>query len=96
MMFLTNNSPFAGKEGKFVTASKIEDYLEKFKKTYHFVLKSKWRSMDCFRPWRTPFKYLIETMRREGFEFQVSRLKVIFREVNGETYEPFEEVRDAQ
>lgn len=95
MMFLTNNSPFAGKEGKFVTASKIEERLfrEIQKDVSLRVEKASGDQWIVSGRGELHLGILIETMRREGFEFQVSRPKVIFREVNGETYEPFEEVQ---
>jgi GTP-binding protein len=95
MMFLTNNSPFAGKEGKFVTASKIEERLfrEIHKDVSLRVEKASGDQWIVSGRGELHLGILIETMRREGFEFQVSRPKVIFREVNGETYEPFEEVQ---
>src|SRR5690606_32594349 len=96
MMFLTNNSPLAGKEGKFVTASKIDERL------YREVQKDVSLKVDRSsgsETWMVSGRgelhlgILIESMRREGFEFAVSRPKVIFKEVDGQTLEPFEEVQ---
>ncbi len=95
MTFGTNNSPFSGKEGKFVTASKIEDRL--FRETERDVSlkierlhgKEEWRV--CGRG-ELHLSILIETMRREGYEFQVSRPRVILKEIDGITQEPYEDV----
>lgn len=95
MTFLTNNSPFAGKEGKFVTASKLEDRL------YREVQKDvslRVQRVDFQEAWIVSGRgelhlgILIENMRREGFEFQVSRPEVILKYNNGVKMEPFEDV----
>jgi len=96
MMFLTNNSPLAGKEGKFVTASKIDERL--YREVQKDVSLKVDRSSGA-ETWMVSGRgelhlgILIESMRREGFEFAVSRPKVIFKEVDGQTLEPFEEVQ---
>lgn len=96
MMFLTNNSPFAGKEGKFVTASKIDERL--FKEVQKDVSLKVERSGGS-ETWVVSGRgelhlgILIESMRRESYEFQVSRPKVILKEVDGKTLEPYEEVQ---
>ncbi len=96
MLFLTNNSPFAGKEGKFVTASKIEERL--LKETQKDVSLKVDRQASS-ETWVVSGRgelhlgILIESMRREGFEFQVSRPRVILKEENGKKLEPFEEVQ---
>lgn len=96
MMFLTNNSPFSGKEGKFVTASKIDERL--FKEVQKDVSLKVDRSGGS-ESWMVSGRgelhlgILIESMRREGFEFQVSRPKVILKEIDGKMFEPYEEVQ---
>ncbi len=96
MTFLTNNSPFAGQEGKHVTASKIEDRL--FKETQKDV-SLKANRIGNTEQWIVSGRgelhlgILIENMRREGFEFQVSRPRVIVKEIDGIKHEPYEEVQ---
>jgi len=96
MTFLTNNSPFAGKEGKHVTASKIEDRL--FRETQKDV-SLKVERLGKQEAWIVSGRgelhlgILIENMRREGFEFQVSRPRVIVKEIDGVKSEPYEEVQ---
>ncbi len=91
MIFSINDSPFAGKEGKFVTTRHLRERL------YRELLRdvSLWvedtDSADAFRVsgrGEMHLSILIETMRREGYEFQVSAPKVLFKDVDGETYEP--------
>lgn len=94
--FLTNNSPFAGKEGKFVTASKIDERLNK--ETQKDV-SLKVERIGKQEAWVVSGRgelhlgILIENMRREGFEFQVSRPRVIVKVVDGIKSEPYEEVQ---
>jgi GTP-binding protein len=94
--FLTNNSPFAGKEGKHVTASKIDERL--FKETQKDV-SLKVERLGTSEAWIVSGRgelhlgILIENMRREDFEFQVSRPRVIVKEIDGVKHEPFEEVQ---
>jgi GTP-binding protein len=95
MTFLTNNSPFSGKEGKFVTASKLEDRLYKeVQKDVSLRVKR----IDFEEAWIVSGRgelhlgILIENMRREGYEFQVSRPQVIARYENGVRLEPYEDV----
>ncbi|MFA6800838.1 MAG: translational GTPase TypA [Acholeplasmataceae bacterium] len=96
MTFLTNNSPFAGKEGKNVTASKIEERLNK--ETQKDV-SLKVERLGKQEAWIVSGRgelhlgILIENMRREGFEFQVSRPRVIVKTINGVKNEPYEEVQ---
>ncbi len=96
MTFLTNNSPFAGKEGKFVTASKIEERL--FKETQKDV-SLKVERLGKAEAWIVSGRgelhlgILIENMRRENFEFQVSRPRVIVKTIDGVQCEPYEEVQ---
>ncbi|MDT2762988.1 translational GTPase TypA [Enterococcus asini] len=95
MTFLVNNSPFAGREGKFVTARKIEERLLSQLQTDVSL------RVDSIAPdaWivsgrgELHLSILIENMRREGFELQVSRPEVIEREIDGVRCEPFERVQ---
>ncbi|MCI9092837.1 MAG: translational GTPase TypA [Coprobacillus sp.] len=95
MVFGTNTSPFAGKEGKFVTASKVEERL--FRETNRDV-SLKIERIPNSEEWivsgrgELHLSILIENMRREGFELQVSKPKVIVKEMNGVKCEPYEEV----
>ena len=95
MVFGTNTSPFAGKDGKFVTASKIEERL--FKETNRDV-SLKIERIPNSEEWivsgrgELHLSILIENMRREGYELQVSKPKVIIKEIDGVQCEPYEEV----
>lgn len=95
MIFGTNTSPFAGKEGKFVTARKIEERL--FKETNKDV-SLRIERISNSEEWivsgrgELHLSILIENMRREGYELQVSKPKVIIKEINGVLHEPYEEV----
>nr|WP_084027117.1 translational GTPase TypA [Acholeplasma granularum] len=96
MTFLTNNSPFAGQEGKHVTASKIQERLIKeTQKDVSLKVEKEQGSEAWLVSGRGELHLgiLIETMRREGFEFQVSRPKVIIKEIDGILQEPYEEVQ---
>ncbi|RLK64008.1 translational GTPase TypA [Atopobacter sp. AH10] len=96
MTFLTNNSPFAGREGKFVTSRKIE---ERLMRELHTDVSLRVEPTDSPDAWivsgrgELHLSILIETMRREGFELQVSRPKVIQKRVDGVLCEPFERVQ---
>ena len=95
MTFAVNNSPFAGKEGKFLTVRKIEDRL--YKETQKDVsLKVKRmgteESFIVSGRGELHLSILIENMRREGYELQVSKPEIIVKEIDGVKYEPYEEV----
>lgn len=95
MTFAVNNSPFAGKEGKFVTARKIEERL--FKATQSDVsLKIEKDTSDSWivsGRGELHLSILIENLRREGFELQVSKPEVIVKEIDGIKCEPYEELQ---
>ena len=93
--FLPNDSPFAGKEGEFVTTRQLRDRL--FRETLSDVALQVSDS-DSGIGYKVSgrgelhISILIEKMRREGYEFQVSRPKVIFKDIDGKTHEPYETV----
>ena len=93
MNFIVNDSPFAGKEGKFVTTRNIRDRLFKEVETNVSMRVEETESTDTFKVsgrGELHLSILIETMRRQGYEFQVSRPKVIFKEIDGQLMEPME------
>ncbi len=93
MLFMVNNSPFAGKEGKYVTSRHIRARLFKEVETNVSMRVEETDSPDCFKVYgrgELHLSILIENMRREGYEFQVSRPKVIFRDIDGVKCEPME------
>lgn len=95
MTFMTNNSPFAGREGKFITASKVGERL--FKETQKDVSlkveQSGNESWTVSGRGELHLSILIENMRREGYELQVSKPEVIIKEIDGVKYEPYEDVQ---
>ena len=93
MTFWVNDSPFAGKEGKFVTSRQIRERLMRELQTNVALRVEETDSPDKFLVsgrGELHLGILIETMRREGFEFQVSQPQVIYREINGQLCEPYE------
>jgi GTP-binding protein len=102
MTFQVNNSPFAGKEGKFVTSRQIRDRLNKELQHNVALRVEDTADPDKFKVsgrGELHLSILIENMRREGFELGVSRPEVILKEIDGQMSEPFEmvtiEVEDA-
>ena len=93
MNFIVNDSPFAGREGKFVTSRNLRDRLYKEVETNVSMRVEDTETTDTFKVsgrGELHLSILIETMRREGYEFQVSRPKVIMKEENGVMLEPVE------
>ncbi|MGJ4747669.1 translational GTPase TypA [Leptospira sp. SA-E8] len=94
MFFMVNNSPFAGKEGKFVTTRNIRERLDRELETNVAMRLEETEDKDRFKVLgrgELHLSVLIETMRREGFELQVSRPEVIIKKgENGEKLEPYE------
>lgn len=95
MTFMTNNSPFVGRDGKFITASKIADRLfrETQKDVSLRVEQAGNESWIVSGRGELHLSILIENLRREGFELQVSRPEVIVREIDGVKCEPYEDVQ---
>lgn len=93
MLFMVNNSPFAGQEGKFVTSRNIRDRLFKEVETNVAMRVEETDSADTFKVsgrGELHLSILIETMRRQNFEFQVSRPKVIMKKIDEVLNEPME------
>ena len=95
MYFRVNDSPFAGLEGKFVTSNQMKDRLYKEIRTNVSLQVIPTESADVYKVsgrGELQLAILIETMRREGYEFAVSRPEVVLREIDGVLSEPVEEV----
>ena len=95
MIFGVNNSPFAGKEGRFVTSRQLKERLDKEILGNVAIRVEATESPDQFKVsgrGELQLAILIEMMRREGYELQVSKPEVITREINGEKHEPIEMV----
>ncbi len=93
MNFIVNNSPFAGQEGEFVTSRHLRDRLFRELETNVSLKVEETDSADSFKVsgrGELHLSILIETMRRQGYEFQVSRPQVIFKEKDGKKLEPME------
>jgi GTP-binding protein len=95
MIFEVNKSPFAGKEGKFVTSRQISDRLQRELKTNVALRVEPGESPDQFRVSGRGLLHLgvlLENMRREGYEIAVSRPQVILKQIDGQVCEPYETV----
>ena len=93
MMFSVNNSPFAGREGDYVTSRHLRDRLFKEVETNVSMRVEETDSPDSFKVsgrGELHLAVLIETMRREGYELQVGKPRVIFKDINGQKCEPLE------
>lgn len=93
MMFMVNNSPFAGKEGKYVTSRNLRDRLFKEIETNVAMRVEETDAADTFKVsgrGELHLSILIEQMRRQNYEFQVSSPQVIFKDINGKKCEPIE------
>ena len=93
MNFIVNDSPFAGREGKFVTSRNLRDRLYKEVETNVSMRVEDTETTDTFKVsgrGELHLSILIETMRRQGYEFQVSRPKVILKTIDGQLCEPME------
>ena len=95
MAFMANDSPFAGREGEFVTSNHLKDRL--YKETLSDValqveVNEEGQGFKVSGRGELHLSILIERMRREGYEFQVSRPKVIFKTIDGQQQEPYEEL----
>jgi len=93
MTFMTNNSPFYGREGRFVTSRQVRDRLYKEMKSDVALRVEDTASPDSFKVYGRGILHLsilIENMRREGYELQVGQPKVIYKEIDGKKAEPVE------
>ncbi|MCL2528279.1 MAG: translational GTPase TypA [Defluviitaleaceae bacterium] len=95
MNFMVNNSPFAGKEGKYLTSRQIRERLYRELNTDVSLRVEDTESTETFKVsgrGELHLSILIETMRREGYEFQVSKPTVLYKEIDGQRHEPMEAV----
>ena len=95
MTFSVNNSPFAGREGEFVTSRQLRSRLYRELETDVSLKVEDTDSTDAFKVsgrGELHLSVLIENLRREGYEFQVSKPEVLFKEINGKRHEPMEKV----
>jgi GTP-binding protein len=95
MFFRVNDSPFAGLEGEYVTSNLIKDRLMRELRTNVSITVGQTESPDIYKVsgrGELQLAILIETMRREGYEFAVSQPEVLYKEIGGKRHEPFEEV----
>ena len=95
MLFTINDSPFFGKEGKFVTSRHIKDRLEKELERNLAMRLEETDTADKFVVYGRGVLHLsvlIETMRREGYEIQIGQPQVIIKDIDGKKYEPIEEL----
>ena len=95
MFFRVNDAPFAGLEGDYVTSNQIKDRLMRETRTNVSIEVEQTEDPDVYKVsgrGELQLAILIETMRREGYEFAVSRPEVLFKEIDGQKHEPFEEV----
>ncbi|WP_297405915.1 translational GTPase TypA [uncultured Cetobacterium sp.] len=93
MTFMVNDSPFVGKDGKFITSRHIWDRLQKELQTNVSMRVEATESADAFvvkGRGELQLSILLENMRREGFEIQVSKPRVLFKDIDGQKYEPIE------